>query len=73
MKYKPTHNEAITKIQNKFSILTDLFDFYQTIEDHDIGALFRTKSYNGIVGIVDDCIDKLEDLKTANDTPISQC
>ena len=63
MKYTPSPNETITEIQNKLSVLTDLFNFYQTIEDHDIGALFRTKTYNGLVGIIDDCIDKLEGLK----------
>jgi len=63
MNHAPTHKECIEGIQNKLTVITDLFNFYQTIEDHDLRAGFRTKTFGGIVGIVDDCIDKLEALK----------
>ena len=60
---KPIDIEAIVGIQNKLMVLTDLFNFYQTIEEHDISALFRNKTFDGLVRIIDDCIDKLEALK----------
>jgi hypothetical protein len=67
MSYTPAANEVIGGIQNKLIVITDLFNFYQTIEDHDIGALFRNKTFDGLVGIIDDLIDKLEGLKIEKD------
>jgi len=55
--------EVIIGIQDRLSVLTDLFNFYQTIEDNEFVAGFRAKTFNGLVGIIDDCIDKLEVLK----------
>ena len=55
-----THKELIGGIQDKLAVIVDLFNFYQTIEDHNLRAEFTTKTFKGIIGIVDDCIDKLE-------------
>ena len=63
MNYQPTPEEAIDGIQNKLAVITDLFNFYQTIEDRDIAAIFGNKTFNGLIGIIDDCIDNLEKLK----------
>ena len=63
MNYTPTPNEVICGIQNKLMVITDLFNFCQTAEDHNISTNFRNRTFDGIVGIIDDCIDKLEGLK----------
>jgi len=63
MKYVPAPNEVIDGIQNKLMVITDLFNFCQTVEDHNIITNFRKKTFDGIVGIIDDCIDGLEGLK----------
>lgn len=67
MKYTPTPDEVICAVQNKLTVITDLFNFYQTIEDHNIAADFRRKTFGGLVGIIDDCIDKLEGLNNEAD------
>jgi hypothetical protein len=69
MSYIPTPNEVIGDIQNKLTVISDLFNFYQTIEDHNISAIFRNKTFNGLVGIIDDCIDKLE---CFNNNPVNK-
>ncbi|MCL2792234.1 MAG: hypothetical protein FWD87_04010 [Spirochaetaceae bacterium] len=63
MKYTPSNNEVIDAIQNKLLVITNLFNFYQTLEEHNIPVNFRNKSFDGLVIIIDDCIEKLEGLK----------
>jgi len=66
MKYTPPPKETIDDIQNKLMVITDLFNLYQTVEDHNICVNLRSKTFEGLVGIIDDCIDKLEGLKTCS-------
>jgi len=64
MKYTPTPTEAIISgIQNKLAVIADLFLFCQTVKDQNIDSNFRSKTFEGIVGIIDGCIDGLEVLK----------
>jgi len=67
MTYSPTLNEVICGIQNKLTVITDLLNFCQTLSDHNIGTYFRCKTLDGLVNIIDDCIDKLEVLKNETD------
>ena len=67
MTYSPTLNEVICEIQNKLTVITDLFNFCQTISEHNICTNFRCKTLDGLVNIIDDCIDKLEVLKNETD------
>ena len=63
MKYTPAPSEVICAVQNKLLFITDLFNFFQTIGDNNIAADFRRKTFDGLVGILDDCNDSLEGLK----------
>jgi hypothetical protein len=63
MKYTPTPDEVISGIQNKLMVITDLFLFCQTVEDHSIATNFRSKTFEGVVGIINDCIAGLDGLK----------
>jgi len=67
MTYSPTLKEVICEIQNKLTVITDLLNFCQTLSDHNIGTYFRNKTPDGLVNIIDDCIDKLEVLKNETD------
>jgi len=67
MTYSTTYNEVICGIQNKLTAITDLFIFCQTISEHNISTNFRHKTFDGLIEIIDECIDKLEVVKNETD------
>jgi hypothetical protein len=47
-------------VKEKLTLITDLFNFYETVEMHNLIADFRRKTFVGLVKILDDCIDALD-------------
>jgi hypothetical protein len=52
--------DVLHEVSYRLTVLTDLFNFYSTIEMHNCVAGFRKETFDGLVTIIDDCIDKLK-------------
>jgi hypothetical protein len=59
----PDAEDVLNEVTDRLTVLTDLFNFYETIEMHNLLAGFRDQTFNGLVVIIDDCIDKLKAIK----------
>jgi hypothetical protein len=62
----PDAKDVLNDVSQQLTVLTDLFNFYITIEMHNLYAGFRNETLNGLVGIIDGCIDKLKALEKQN-------
>jgi hypothetical protein len=59
----PDAEDVINEVTDRLAVLTDLFNFYETIEMHNLIAGFRKQTFNGLITIIDDCIDKLKKIE----------
>jgi hypothetical protein len=59
----PDIEDVLDEVKDKLIVLTDLFNFYETMDMHSLCVGFRHKTFNGLVRIIDECIDKLEALE----------
>ena len=53
------YRDTVGKVIDRLSALTDLFGFYEYVNDM---ADFRKKTISGLFYIIDDCIGELENI-----------
>jgi hypothetical protein len=55
--------DTLNDVIRQLTVITNLFDFYATIEMHNLLTGFRKQTLEGLIVIIDGCIDKLDAIK----------
>ena len=58
----PHPEDILCEVKDKLIAVTDLFNFYDSLEFYDKPIGMRKRTVGGAVRIIDDCIDKLDSL-----------
>jgi hypothetical protein len=58
----PDPQDIWCEIKDKLTAVTDLFNFYDSLEFYDKPVSMRKGTLGGVIRILDDCIDKLSPL-----------
>jgi hypothetical protein len=62
----PDIKDVLCDVSQRLTVLVNLFTFCASIEFYGHDADFRKETFDGLVIIIDDCIDKLKALEKQN-------